>query len=325
MHAHTTKKEIIMKRFLAIILLLASYSAALCAKNSITDYEPVFLPVYTTQGDLKIAIRVFKMNDQPSFLIVNPINLQTSVVPIAQLLPRNTVQKKKPGYFSEWLVASTNYYQLLNKNTSAPYLFENHGVKHADNSSEGNILTIDLCPSSKRFEAKFFNSLIQKSEKIGKPVPVTIAISGQWLIEHPQEFQWLIKQEKEQKLSITWANHSFSHIYYNDQPYSKNFLLTPGTNIKLEILSTEKYLLEAGEVPSIFFRFPGLIANKKLILKLRNYGLIPLGADAWLAKNQPITAGGVILVHGNSNEPLGIVKIMPLIPTLDLIDIKTAL
>ena len=51
-----------------------------------------------------------------------------------------------------------------------------------------------------------------------------------------------------------------------------------------------------------------------LLLPLNYFTLsVPLGADAWLAKHQEITPGGIILVHGNGNEPAGIVSIYSLI------------
>ena len=71
---------------------------------------------------------------------------------------------------------------------------------------------------------------------------------------------------------------------------------------------TEQILLECGQTLFVFFRFPGLISNPLL---LKKYGLIPLAADAWLAKNEPIRPGSVILVHGNGNEPLGIKRLIP--------------
>ena len=84
-------------------------------------------------------------------------------------------------------------------------------------------------------------------------------------------------------------------------------MLNKRTNLKKEILGLEKLLIEKGETPSIFFRFPGLVSNPSLMRALREtYFLIPLGADAWIAKNQTITEGSLILVHGNKNEPLGI-------------------
>lgn len=313
-----------MRKYLCIVLL-SLFASTIFAKNIIHGYAPIFLPVYTTEGNLMLAIRTFQMNDVPSFLLVDPTSLDTKVLPIAQVRPRNSLQQKKPGYFTYWSVASTRYYQLLNKNTAAPYPLENQGVTHADSSVKENILTIDLCPSSKPFEAAFFNKLVRLAETSHKPTPITISISGMWLIEHPEEFRWLVSKEKEKKLEITWANHSFSHVYYSDIPISENFLLSPNTNIKTEVLLTEKYLLEEGEMPSVFFRFPGLVSDESLVKKIKQYGLIPLGADAWIAKHQKITPGGIILVHGNSNEHDGIVTLSPLLKTLHFISIKTAI
>ena len=35
--------------------------------------------------------------------------------------------------------------------------------------------------------------------------------------------------------------------------------------------------------------------------------MMGLGADGWIAKGQPIKRGAAVLVHGNGNEPEGIV------------------
>jgi hypothetical protein len=63
--------------------------------------------------------------------------------------------------------------------------------------------------------------------------------------------------------------------------------------------------------------------------QLKEYGLIPLGTDAWLAllsdRNEAITPGGIILVHGNSNEHEGIVKLLPLLKELRVININEAI
>ena len=115
------------------------------------------------------------------------------------------------------------------------------------------------------------------------------------------------------RLNITWVNHTFSHLYFHDLAYNKNFLLFKFTNIKNEIFATEKLLLEHNQIPSVFIRFPGLISNSKILKKTRKLGLIPLGADAWLAKNQIPQNGSIILVHGNSNEHVGIEKIIPIL------------
>ncbi len=104
--------------------------------------------------------------------------------------------------------------------------------------------------------------------------------------------------------------NSFSHPYKPDEPSETNFLLSPDINIDDEIFLTEKLLIEAGQIPSIFFRFPGLISDENLINKLNEYGLIPVGSDAWLAKGEIPKNGSIILIHGNSNEHIGIVMMM---------------
>ena len=317
-----------MRRILSIFILIFASSAL--AGNDIQNYQRIFLPIYTTDGKPMVAIRVFKMNKIPSFLIVDPYLLTTQTIPITALYPKQLFRHTKKKPFYHWKLASTPYYQLLIKNTSPPYPLENQGITHAKKSiSKGNILTIDLCPSSHFFEVDFFKQLVVKAEKTNKAVPVTIAISGLWLLGHPEEFKWLQSVEKEKKLDITWANHSFSHLYYKDLSYSENFMRDKSTNVDTEILLTEQYLLEAGELPSVFFRFPGLVANHSLIKKIRTYGLIPLGTDAWIAdlqaRHQQITPGGVILVHGNNNEQAGIRLIKPLLKNMTLLDIKNSL
>ena len=292
--------------------------------NQVMDYQRIFLSVYQKDGHFMMAIRVFKMNSVPSFLVVDPETLTTHVAPIRDFLLQNPEEKTKNSYATYWNIESTHYYQLLNRATSAPYPLENQGITHLQ-ESHANLLTIDLCPSSNPFEQALFQQLVDLSVSTGKPIPITIALSGLWLIDHPKAFNWLIKMQKERKLSITWANHTFSHSFYRDLPYSHNFLLIPTTNLSVEILLTEQYLLEAGETPSIFFRFPGLVSDEKLVNLIKSYGLIPLGADAWLAKKQPIKAGSIILVHGNGNEHEGIIELLPWLNQLTWVEITQAL
>jgi hypothetical protein len=59
-------------------------------------------------------------------------------------------------------------------------------------------------------------------------------------------------------------------------------------------------------VPSAIFRFPGLTHDPNRLSQLSPLSLMPLDADAWIAKGQGIHARAVVLVHGNGNEPEGI-------------------
>ena len=87
----------------------------------------------------------------------------------------------------------------------------------------------------------------------------------------------------------------------------------PMTRLESEVLDTEKVFLRLGILPSVFFRFPGLVSDVAGLATLRRLGLIPLGAGAWLAKGEPAARGSVILVHGNGNEPRGIDRLLPLL------------
>jgi hypothetical protein len=49
-----------------------------------------------------------------------------------------------------------------------------------------------------------------------------------------------------------------------------------------------------------------LISDAAIFLSVIRYGLVPIGSDAWLAKNQTPGPGSIVLVHANGNEPVGI-------------------
>ena len=240
-------------RFL-VSLMLIMYSLWTHASYKITNYQRIFLPVFAKNGEYMVAIRVFKRDTTPAFLLVNPVTLMTRVAPVDDFYLRDRTTTADKGHSTYSKLQKTLYHKLLYRYTSVPEQLENQGLTHALNKSTGNILTIDLCPSSVPFEKEFFEALVDLSAKKGSPIPVAIAISGLWLIDHPDEFQWLVKIQKLKKLQITWVNHSFTHIFYHDLSYEKNFLRSPLVNLDAEISLTEQYLLENGETPSVFFR-----------------------------------------------------------------------
>lgn len=302
--------------FIFAIILLINNAFSANRRPSITDYHQTFFPCYTLKNEPRVALRMYYRDNIPYYLTVNPLTFVTETQPAANYKPRQSIDKK-PGYFTMKDLSNTPYMQALNKYTSPPYVLENQGIRRAEKAVNGEFITTDLCPSVKPFEGNFFKELVKLSDKNHRPIPIALSITGLWMIGHPEEFNWLIQQTKKNKLDIIWINHSFSHVYYADLPYDQNFLLEFHTNITHEILATEKLLLENNQLPSVFFRLPGLVSNRTLILTLRQFGLIPIGTDAWLAKNQEPKPGSFILVHGNSNEPQGIEKIMPLLKNPD--------
>jgi hypothetical protein len=295
--------------FLMMWLIFCGCSCA-SSKLIISDYHPTFIPGYDEQGNLKIAIRLYYLQDTAYFLLVDPDTLTTKVIPIADFKSRKLSSSGVPGYYTMASLQNTPYLKALQRYSSPPYVLQNYGVTHSQHLINGFFLTVDMCPSGKPFEEAFFKALVGLSNKNKSPIPLGLSMSGLWMASHDKEFNWLIAQAKANKLAITWINHSFSHIYYRDLPLEKNFMLNRTGDFTEEILETEKILLQKHQLPSVFFRYPGLVSDKALTLKLRELGLIPVGSNAWLAKGEIAKDGSIILVHGNSNESAGIQDMM---------------
>ena len=293
------------------LLLLPASSLRAASRPVIADYRPVWLPVTPVQGGKTlVAIRSFRRNSVPSYLLVDPGTLATRVAPAAGFVAG--------GSHARQLLSETPYIRTLDRSTAPPWPIQNQGVTHAPEPVDGWILSVDLCPSHRPFEQAFFQTLMARAGAPGRPVPVAISITGTWLKTHPAELAWLKEQSAARRLAITWVNHSEHHPYTPGVPLEKNFVLTPGTDFRSEVLTLEERLLAEDLLPSPFFRFPGLVSNETVVRQLKEMGLIPLGSDAWLAKGERPKSGSIILIHGNGNEPPGIRKMLELLrsPTL---------
>jgi len=266
----------------------------------------------------RIVIRSYDREGLGYFLLVDPDNFATSIVLKGDIQHRKqNVGPDEIGYYTQQAIKETPYGIGLDKVTSAtPHPIQNDGITHAMRPCDAKqvFLTIDLCPSKRVFEKAFFEKLAAMGTAAGKPIPIAICITEFWRTLHQQEFAYLLEQQRIGTLDITWVNHSATHLYYHDRTSSEglaeNFLLDPRTNLSYELLEIEKALIMSGQLPSVFFRAPGLVTDKALIDEMNRMGLITLGADAWLAKGQIPEAGSIILVHGNSNEPAGIAPMM---------------
>ncbi len=270
-------------RFLVLLILtIASLNAQ--AKSVLRDYERVFWDC--SKGSTAIlGIRHFVLDEVPSVLLVNANTLETKISKLDSVTCRPATE----------LSLNNTYFQTLrqyvnqNKDKTA-----NAGLIKLN--STHNFLTIDMCPSSKNFESHFFDWIRQSKTDIG------IAISGNWLLKHTQEFNEI----KNLPVKITWINHTLTHPYKPGLALDQNFLLTPGVSLETEIIQNEKVMLENGLTPSVYVRFPGLVSSPEIVDKVLAWGLLPLGSDAWLAKGQNPKPGSIVLVHGNGNESQGI-------------------
>jgi hypothetical protein len=259
------------------------------------------VPADTSRASTFVVIRKFTLQDSPTTgfnLAVDPATSQTSLISDSCLACHSATEDE---------LSTMAFYQHLTDATRAPFPGHNDGLTHSRVPLDGAILTVDMCPATARgFESSFFTSLVERARIKKYPTPIGISITATWAKSHTEQFNWLKQQSLAGSLDITWVNHSYSHPYKRGIPEDQTFLLGKNVDFPMEIMANEKYLIEHGEIPSVFFRFPGLVSNETLVQKLKTYFLIPLGADAWLALGQKAKPGSIILVHGNLNEPAGI-------------------
>ena len=276
--------------------------------TAILNYRSFSAELYTSDKKLAvIALRRFSQNNKEYYLAVDPKTLQTEIIPGERYLivkmPFKEIRARNKNL---------NYFKAINHAEKKSRVFQNAGITHI--SGRGAVyLTADLCPTGRPLDRSFFTDLIREYGTYHKPVPLSLSVTGRWMEDHPGDLTWIISLEKQKEISITWINHTYSHYYKKNLPLLKNFLLHEGSRIDDEILLLETRLIESGILPTVFFRFPGLVSTKEVFLEVTDFGLIPVGSDAWLMKNQQPTSGSIILVHANGNEPGGIQRLRTLV------------
>lgn len=266
------------------VCVISIFFCGISFASQISSYKPIFIPFNDANGQLHIALRSFEQDGHPEYLIVSPDTLETEVKMTTEIDP--FLSKK----VSEKRVSQSRFMRLISSGE----------IRHSGSEGDGLFLTVDLCPSKKPFVREVITQL--PSSK--KPIPIAIAVTGVWLSQHAEDLAWFKRQVSEGRVLVTWVNHSLTH------PVKPDFMRSPGIVLEDEVLKNEQQMLASGIVPSVFFRFPGLISSDILRGKLHDLHLIALGSDAWLAKGEVPKNGSVVLVHGNGNEPRGISLLM---------------
>jgi peptidoglycan/xylan/chitin deacetylase (PgdA/CDA1 family) len=271
-------------------------------------YRVSFGKIKNPREGQAFTLRHFQMDHKGYYLTLNPQTLKTAIIP-NEKVERDSLTIEQ---FRQQ-TASFPYGKALHDDASNDQLLQDAGLVHTDIKANGVNLTIDLCPSQRPLTRKLFTQLIAVFAPEELPVPITIAITAVWMQQHPSDLGWLLGLVRSGKLDITWVNHTYHHQYDPKLPLPENFLLEKNTNLDAEVLGNEQAMLEHGLLPSPFFRFPGLVSNRAVFDIITDYGLLPLGSDAWLAKGQKPTQGSIVLVHGNGNEPVGITDFLKLL------------
>ena len=275
----------------------------------VEGYRPLLGLAYPAGSEAPLVVlRSFTLNGRPRWLAVDPETLTTQST-------SGDGSRFEPRSWSEIrdAIGRTPYGRAIDDGRTNEGAITDAGVTHLHPGQPGVDLTVDLCPSGRPLDRRLFLALLEELSRVERPVPVAVAITGVWMRQHPADLAWLAALNEEKSLAITWVNHSFNHRVRSDRALSSNFLLDPGTDIDEEVLGTERALLERGLLPSVFFRFPGLVSSRALVEHVLSLGLIPVGSDAWLAKSEWPRIGSIVLVHANGNEPLGVRRFIDLL------------
>jgi hypothetical protein len=276
--------------------------------GKVAHYRVLIAKATAADGRAVIVTRAFDRGGVELALTVSLQDLKTQVMRMdaLQVEPSSWEALSKAFERSPYLRALAD----ANQHASA---LQDAGITHVLPEEHGVVLTVDLCPSRKSLDEVLFKRVVSTFTPEEHPVPIALAITGVWMQQHAKQFAELVTLAKAGKLDITWINHSYHHRYDPKLPLPQNFLLEKGTKLEDEVLLTEIALIDAGVLPSVMFRFPGLISDPEIVHTVVGYGLIPIGSDAWLAKKERAKSGDIVLVHGNGNEPAGISAFLALL------------
>lgn len=267
------------------------------------------MPADTPLSDsTPVALRRFVRNDTDFVMTVSPIDLSVDI----------SEMERYTWYQCEWQefllrYRETTYGKAILEARLAVLPIKDAGFNRFLTSQEGISLTVDLCPSRRPLDRHFFDTLITALAVNQTPVPIGIAITGTWLKTHTGDLKWLLDLERTNRIHITWINHSYHHHIPGEVDSSDTSCSGTAIDLCEEVLGLERLLIEKGLMPSVFFRFPGLVSNPELIVNVVSFGVIPVGSDAWLAKEQKAKNGSIVLVHANGNEPWGLQKFVRLL------------
>jgi hypothetical protein len=299
----------VLKYLLLSFLFIGSAIVANAQANylKITSYK-VYYGWATHYPQDWMILRQFENDGKSYYLLVNPQTLVTKI-------DEPSFYKVKPMTLAEARVffKNTPYIRAIDKAEKQSVNIQDAGIEEGMPKETGISLTADLCPSHRPLDREIFTDIFKEFQKVERPAPVALSITGVWMLQHPQDLEWLKQMQANHEIYITWINHSYNHRVSAKLPLKENFLLEPGTDINYEVLETEKAMLKNGLLPSVFFRFPGLVSDQQLVFKITDFGLIPIGTDAWLAKGQQSQPGSIVLIHANGNEPIGVNDFIKLI------------
>ncbi|MFH0792517.1 MAG: polysaccharide deacetylase family protein [bacterium] len=249
---------------------------------------------------LLAATRSLVVDGVTQFLVVDCDSLETYLV--AQKDFESRTQGRKPGKTS-----FDNAKANLPTFATSECLGLIHGPR--ERLPQTVSLTLDMCWSLRDIETEFFFSLPEIARARGGKVWPVVFVTGRWMEQHPGDMDRLIRLSQRPEVVIIWGNHSWVHP--KDYDFMNDF--SP-EELEADTLRTESLMLEYGIVPTVYYRFPGLIHDEAHLGKILELDLLPIDCESWMSaigSNQPPSRvpprdGSILLLHGNGNEHSGI-------------------
>jgi hypothetical protein len=305
-----TKVNAVFTKLWVVLLFVILSNVAVSTAQSKEENRPYtsLLATTTFKGKAVIALRQLISFNQTQYWVVDPQTFETAWVNQGNMTLTATTWPDLYQVFSE-----TPYVRALKAALNHSNPMQDAGIIRGISTENGISLTIDLCPSHKPLDRGVILAMIDELHQEEGAVPLALSVTGLFMEKHPDDILWVLQLIEQQKIKVTWVNHTFHHFYDPRKPMSENFMLEPGISLKSELLETEQLMTGFGIVPSVFFRFPGLVSDAAIVQQVIELGLIPIGADAWLAKGQKPVKGSIVLIHANGNEPKGIYDFLQLL------------
>lgn len=210
-----------------------------------------------------LLFREFERNDEKLFLGADLDSLETTIL-----------RQEDISYFEDYAeeAKASKLYRLI------------HSKKPVKNFS-GNGYTLMIEVSEKvnkkyKFERDLFLFLSAQKE----PSHINVVVSNRWILEDKVGFKMIDSLIESKKLNVVWITKVLN-----------------SEKLENEILSTERLLLEQGQLPSIFFKVES-DWNQIMAKKLQSFSLIPIEASSVLSKGGKIKKGSMVLVKGDGTE-----------------------
>ncbi len=199
-----------MKSLFRSGLLLILLSAVTLAVNAQANYLKIenYKPFYGWAKHFPqdwMILRQFDNAGKKYFLLINPQTLETKT-------DETDFYKVKPMTMAEarLFFKNTPYQKALSAAEKQSSKIQDAGIEMGMPKETGITLTADLCPSHRPLDKKIFTDIFAEFQKVEKPAPIALSITGVWMRQHPHDLEWLKQMEQKGEIYVTWINHSFN-------------------------------------------------------------------------------------------------------------------